>query len=97
MGPTTVRVAERPGLPLLGGATMIIDGTAHLIGPEGTDTVSAGGLGFAVGKPLPQEGALLVTADGHRVVARFSSRLWLLHQAELHIDDLEPVRVPFLQ
>lgn len=91
------RVGVREGLPVLGGTTLILDGPGELTHSQGLDRVTLTGLAYEIGEYLPQEGELLVeTSSGHRVLARFRATLWRLGEAEVTVDDREPVTVPVI-
>ncbi|WP_434345921.1 hypothetical protein ACN6A1_29115 [Myxococcus virescens] len=92
------RVGMRAGMPVLGGTSLVLDGPGELTGPDGTDRLTLTGLHYEVGEYLPKEGtAVLETADGRRVEARFQPVLWRLGKAEVTVDDLEPVTVPIVR
>ena len=92
------QVRRQGGLPLIGGTTLVLDGPGELRRPEGSaDRVALTALHYELGHYLPSEGSVqLDTADGHRVVATFTTRLWRLGEVELEVDDHEPVTVPLV-
>ncbi|MCE9669631.1 hypothetical protein LY474_17690 [Myxococcus stipitatus] len=92
------RLASRSGVPLLGGSTLILDGTGALTGPEGGSSLTFTALHYEPGEFLPKQGtAVLETADGHRVEAGFQPTLWRLGKVEVTVDAYEPVTVPILR
>jgi hypothetical protein len=91
-------VAQRGGLPLIGGTRLVLDGSGDVTGPQGTDRTSFEELDYEVGSLLPRAGSLEVqTQDGHRVRATFRTTLWRLGEAELEVDGRESVTVPILR
>lgn len=92
------RVGLRGGVPVIGGSELVLDGPGALTGPDGTDTLTLTSLLYDVGQYLPKEGtAVLETADGHRLEARFQEVLWRVGKVEVTVDDKEPVTVPVLR
>ncbi|MCP3138740.1 hypothetical protein [Pyxidicoccus xibeiensis] len=92
------RVGLRGGVPVIGGSELVLDGPGELKGPEGTDRLTLTSLLYDVGQYLPKEGtAVLETADGHRMEARFQEVLWRVGKVEVTIDDKEPVTVPIVR
>lgn len=88
---------QRPGLPLIGGTTLILDGTAELTTSAGVDRVTFYELEYEVGDYLPKNGAVLVqTSSGHRVRAQFLPVFWSLGLARVTVNDAAPVDVPVL-
>ncbi|QSQ17808.1 hypothetical protein [Myxococcus landrumensis] len=94
-----VRVTQRPGLPFLGGSTLILDGQGALVIPDGrVDQLTFTTLKYEVGEFLPKEGTLtLQTVDGHFVEASFQPSLWRLGKVKLTVDDHESVTVPIVR
>jgi len=91
------RVASRPGLPLIGGTELRLDGTGALTSPAGTDTLTLTGVLYELGDLAPKEGEVLVeSAEGGRGKATFRPGLWRTGKMELVIDDGEPVTVPIV-
>lgn len=95
----SVRVTHRPGLPLLGGSTLILDASGALVGYDGReDTLTITAFEYELGEFLPKEGTLaLETSDGHHVEARFRPALWRVGKVELTVDDHKTVTVPILR
>jgi hypothetical protein len=92
------RVGMRAGVPVIGGSELVLDGPGTLTGPEGTDTLTLTSLLYDVGQYLPKEGtAVLETAEGRRVEARFQEVLWRVGKVEVTIDGKEPVTVPIVR
>ncbi|MFP2932255.1 hypothetical protein ACLESO_45290 [Pyxidicoccus sp. 3LG] len=92
------RVGLRSGVPVLGGSELVLDGPGELKGPDGTDRLTLTSLLYDVGQYLPKQGtAVLETADGHRLEARFEEVLWRVGKAEVTIDGKEPVTIPILR
>ncbi|MEW5742084.1 MAG: hypothetical protein AB1938_24425 [Myxococcota bacterium] len=93
-----VRVGLRESsLPLIGGTTLVLDGTAQLRRGQAVDAVHFEALEYEVGGYLPKSGGLTVEAsDGHVVSARFSSVLWKLGKAHLSVDGGPEVTVPIV-
>ncbi|QSQ19626.1 hypothetical protein JY651_30480 [Pyxidicoccus parkwayensis] len=92
------RVGLRGGVPVIGGSELVLDGPGSLKGPDGTDTLTLTSLLYGVGEYLPKEGtALLETADGHRLEARFEEVLWRVGKVEVTVDDKDPVTVPIVR
>jgi hypothetical protein len=92
------RTASRPGLPLIGGSELWLNGTGSLTGTAGTDRLTLTDVLFEDGEYIPKEGEVLVdTADGGRVKATFRPGLWRSGKVELVIDDAEPVTVPIVR
>ncbi|MCK8502386.1 hypothetical protein [Myxococcus fulvus] len=92
------KVTKRPGMPLLGGSSLLLDGTGELRGPDGVDKLTLTTLQYEVGEYLPKEGrAILETADGHHVEASFKPVLWRVGKVELTVDDYSPVTVPIVR
>jgi len=88
---------QRPGLPLVGGTTLILDGTASLTTTAGVDRVTFYELEYEVGDYLPKNGAVLVeTSSGHNVRAQFLPVFWSLGLARVTVDASAPVDVPVL-
>ncbi|MDF1564870.1 MAG: hypothetical protein P1V51_17640 [Deltaproteobacteria bacterium] len=88
-------VASRSGPPVIGGTTLLIDGTGTLEGPAGTDSLTATTLEYELGDRFPKSGTLLVqTATGHTVRVTFTPLLWSIGEAEIVIDDHDPVTIP---
>ncbi len=93
-----VRLKLREGLPILGGTTLILDGTGESTRPAGTDRVTSTALEYEVGDLFPRSGELLVEAAGStRVRAKFSPALFMLGKVELQVDDHAPVTVPLVR
>lgn len=87
-------VALQAGIPVFGSDTLILNGTATLTSPRGTDTVTFEDLQFDVGDYLPKAGTVRIqTAEGTTITARFSTS-FLYGEVQLTIDDYDPVRVP---
>lgn len=92
------RVAAREGLPVIGGTTLLLDGEGEVTHPDGADRVTFTGLEYELKEYLPKEGELYVeTSSGRRVRARFKSTLWRLGEAEVTVDDRDPVKVPIVR
>lgn len=89
-----ITVAIRSGIPIFGSTTLILDGDGQLGDGAASDQVFFQQLKVEPGALLPKAGLLrIVTADGHRIEARFADGL-LIGQVEIRIDDHEPVTVP---
>lgn len=85
------RVGYRAGLPIIGGKSLVLDGTGSL---SGDTDVAAEGLEYEIGAPAPKAGSLTVNrADGSGFTVRFTEVLWKLGKAELTINGREPVEV----
>lgn len=88
-------VTLRDGVPVIGGATLAVDGTASVTGFIGTDMVTMDALEWEVGDLLPQSGRLVIdTATGHHVEAVFDRSTPLGGEVVITIDDYDPVTVP---
>jgi hypothetical protein len=91
-----VTVGMRAGIPVFGGTSLILNGTVDVENPDGTHQVTFEELEYELGDYLPKEGVLIIeTASGRRIQARFSSN-FLMGEAEITIDDHDPVTVPVL-
>ncbi len=92
------RVASREGPPIIGGTTLIIDGTGSITGPAGTDTVTVTLLEYELGEFFPKQGEIFIsTAGGKTVRATFRTSLWRLGEVEVRIDNSAPVTVPIVR
>ncbi|NMO19303.1 hypothetical protein HPC49_26385 [Pyxidicoccus fallax] len=92
------RVGMRAGVPVIGGSELVLDGPGELTGPEGTDRLTVTSLLYDVGQYLPKTGtAVLETAEGRRVEARFQEVLWRVGKVEVSLDGKEPVTVPIVR
>ena len=92
------RVGMRAGVPVIGGSELVLDGPGELVGPGGTDRLTLTSLLYDVGQYLPKTGtAVLETAEGRRVEARFEEVLWRVGKVEVTIDGKEPVTVPIVR
>lgn len=92
------RVGLRGGVPLIGGTSLLLNGPGELTGPAGTDRLTLTDVLYEVGEYLPKEGeALLETADGRRLKARFQPVLWRVGKVEVTVDDKDPVTVPVVR
>lgn len=95
---TDTTVGLRAGAPLIGGTTIVLNGTTSVRRPAGTDSVTMTGLEYEPGAYSPKAGTLTVTtADGHTVRVTFTEVLWMLGQAEVQLDDQAPVTVPVVR
>jgi hypothetical protein len=89
------RVGYRSGLPIIGGKSLVLDGTGSL---SGTADVAAEELEYELGAPAPKSGSLTVNRpDGSGFTVRFTEVLWKLGKAELTVNGREPVEVYVLQ
>lgn len=92
------RVGMRSGVPVIGGSELVLDGQGELTGPGERDQLTLTSLLYDVGQYLPKTGtAVLFTAEGRRVEARFEEVLWRVGKVEVVIDDKEPVTVPIVR
>lgn len=95
---TDTMVGLREGAPLIGGTTLVLNGTTKVTRGAGTDSVTMTGLEYEPGAYSPKAGTLTVTtADGHTVRVTFTEVLWKLGQAEVQVDDRAPVTVPVVR
>lgn len=91
------QLRKREGIPIIGGTTLLLDGTGSVTGPAGTDQVTITALEYEIGEYLPAQGEVVVqTATGKRVRATFRTTLWRIGKMEIQIDDAQPVTVPVL-
>lgn len=89
------RVGLRDGMPVIGGTTVVLDGGAEITRPEGLDKLSFTSLHYEIGQIMPKQGSLLVeTSGGKRIQVTFDPGLWRLGEAEVVIDDRDPVTIP---
>lgn len=93
-----VRVGLRDGLPLIGGKTLVVDGTLALVTAAGPDSVTFTALEYDVGEKAPKKGALCVlTSSGHLIEAKFDTLFWRLGDAQIRVDGGAWVTVPVLR
>ncbi|MBW2699270.1 MAG: hypothetical protein JRF33_00495 [Deltaproteobacteria bacterium] len=86
-------VGLRAGIPIIGGSTILLDGSAQLLSEAGDDSITFENLEYEGGL-LPKEGTLIIqTASGHTIRAEFSSS-FLFGEAKITIDDYNSVSVP---
>jgi hypothetical protein len=91
-----VTVGLRGGVPVFGGTSLLLSGSAELTTAAGTDLVELEGLEYELGDVLPGEGLMrIATAGGTHIAIRFSSG-FLLGEVEITIDEHDPVSVPVL-
>ncbi len=91
-------VRQRPGLPILGGTTLVVDGDGTLASGAGEDRVTSTELEYELGDTAPKSGQLAVsTHDGRAFKATFKPTLWKLGQVEVQVDDSRPVTVPLVR
>ncbi|MBL8912199.1 MAG: hypothetical protein JNM17_16025 [Archangium sp.] len=82
-----MRVGVRQGLPVIGGTTLILDGSAELRRGDLVDGVQFTGLEYEVGEHTPKSGTIEVfTHDMHTVKFTFSPLLWKLNQVTVQHD-----------
>jgi hypothetical protein len=87
-------VGLRDGMPVIGGTTLLLDGTAQLHSSEGTDQLTFEDLEYEIGDMLPKEGTIRIeTASGRTIQAKFSSS-FPIGEVEITIDDYDPLPVP---
>ena len=92
------QVQKRDGVPLLGSDTLVLDGGGRLTQEAGADALTLTALRYDLGEYLPREGtALLEQHDGRRLQVTFRERLWRLGEAEVQVDDHDPVRIPVVR
>ena len=85
-----VVVAKRSGIPVIGGTTLIIDGT----GTRNGDTLTLTGLEYEIGDTLPKNGRIhITTADGHTIQATFTEASPVHLEVEVVIDSHDPVTI----
>ena len=84
------------GVPIFGSDTLVLNGTAAVTGASGTDTVTCQALEFEVGSYVPSSGAVIVTTSGGTTIRVEFSENFLTGQAEVTIDDHDPVMIPLL-
>ncbi len=93
-----VRVGVRDGLPLIGGKTLVVDGTLALVTAAGTDSVTFTALEYDVGEKAPKKGELCVlTSSGHLIEAKFDTLFWRLGDAQVRVDGGAWVTVPVVR
>lgn len=89
------RVGYRSGLPIIGGKSVVLDGTGSL-SDEGD--VAAEGLEYEIGDYAPKAGRLTVNrADGLLFSVKFTNELWKMGKMELTLEGREPFVVPIVQ
>lgn len=89
------RVGYRSGLPIIGGKSVVLDGTGEL---SGAGDVAAEELEYEIGDHAPKSGRLTVNrADGLLFSVKFTNELWKLGKMEVTLEGREPVVVPIIQ
>lgn len=82
-----LRVGVRQGLPIIGGTTLILDGSAELRRGEQVDGVVFTALEYELGEHTPKSGTIeVLTHDSHTVTFTFTPVLWKLHQVQVAHD-----------
>jgi hypothetical protein len=86
-----VVVAKRDGIPVIGGTTLILDGT----GMRNGDQLTLTGLEYEIGDLLPKAGRIVIqTATGHRIQATFTEASPVHLEVEVIIDAHDAVTIP---
>ena len=89
------RVGYRSGLPIIGGASITLDGTGALSN-EGDLAVE--GLEYEIGDHAPKAGRITVNrTDGLLFSVKFTEELWKLGKMEVTIEGRDPVAVPIVR
>lgn len=89
-----VQIAKRDGIPLIGGTTLLIDGSAQLTDDAGTDSVAFTGVEYEVGDLLPRHGTIVIqTAAGRRIEATFDLDSPIYGSVRLVIDAHDAVTI----
>lgn len=89
------RVGYRAGLPIIGGKSLVLDGTGEL-SDEGDVAVEA--LEYEIGDKAPKSGRITVNrTDGLLFSVKFTEALWKLGQMEVTIEGRDPVTVPVIR
>lgn len=93
-----LHVGKRDGIPVIGGTTLLLNGPGEIAGPNGADRLTFTSVEYELGEYLPKSGTILIeSAGGTRIEATFTTVLWRLGEAEIRIDDHDPVTVPIIR
>jgi hypothetical protein len=87
-------VAKRDGIPVIGGTTLILDGTGALTTGARTVTVTATGLAYQTGDLLPEAGRLVIQTPEHRIQVTFDLDSPIYGEVEVVIDAHDAVTIP---
>ena len=83
-------VGKRDGIPVIGGTTLLITGTATV----GSDSVTMTGIEYEIGDFLPKNGTLVIQTAEHRIEVTFDLDSPILGDVTVKIDDYAAVTIP---
>lgn len=92
-----LEIAKRAGVPIIGGTTLLINGTGSVTRSGGTDTVTLTNVDYEIGDFLPGAGTVVIeTSGGHRISATFDSSTPVAGRVSVKIDARAVVTIPLI-
>lgn len=92
-----IEVSKRDGPPIIGGTTLILDGSGEVSNSGGTNSITLTEVEYELGDFLPKSGTITIsTSTGHTISATFDLDSPLLGSVTVVIDDHDPVRIPVI-